>query len=87
MAPSAAARVVLRLGVPRDSHREVRILMGDLQVGSVPSGGGGVASVDIDARSSRSSGAAELRFVNPGGTVDTPALTLLWVRVEPLPIR
>jgi hypothetical protein len=87
MAPSAAARVVLRLGVPRDSHREVRILMGDLQVGSVPSGGGGVASVDIDASSSRSSGAAELRFVNPGGTVDTPALTLLWVRVEPLPIR
>lgn len=81
------ARVVMRLGEPRDARREVRILLDDLQVGLIPGGAARVTSVDIHARSAHSSNVTELRFLASGSPIDPSALTLLWVRIEPLPGR
>ena len=77
----------MRLGEPRDARREVRVLLDDLQVGLISGEAARVASVDIPARPARSSNVAELRFLASGAPIDPSALTLLWVRIEPLPGR
>lgn len=84
--PNLGARVVLRVGAAPPAARPVRILLGDVPVGSISDSreGGEVATVDLDARSSRTGGVVELRFIASGPVNDHPSLSLLWVRLEPL---
>jgi len=84
--PNLGARVVLRVGAAPPAARPVRILLGDVPVGSISDSreGGEVATVDLDARSPRTGGVVELRFIASGPVNDHPSLSLLWVRLEPL---
>jgi len=84
--PNVGVRVVLRVGDASGAARDVRILFGDVPVGSISDSreGGEVATVDLDARSPRTGGVVELRFIASGPVNDHPSLSLLWVRLEPL---
>ncbi|MBX7184375.1 MAG: glycosyltransferase family 39 protein [Vicinamibacteria bacterium] len=79
------ARVVMRVGAAEGPLRDVRLLVGDMDLGTIRGqpGRADLAAVTLDARAPRSRGAVELRFLSPGSAADSSPLVLLWVRIEP----
>jgi hypothetical protein len=79
------ALIVLRLGATQ--HRgTTRVLIGGVQMAALdgPRGPGELAAFEVGPRSSGSTADLELRLETPASSEDSPALTILWIRVEPV---